>query len=231
VVWIVVESGNAELDAPFISALQKRLHYLQQVVRIPEADPTDLSSKPGPGPALELKYSVLQVPHPTTDGKLSSGDETLFVRMLAGAKSGLAESSGPWVAAVFGRGRVLGAWPAVGFGDEQVEEIALFLAGACSCQVKRQNPGWDLLLHVDWEEELRAVSQTTPNLKQETVEATAKPGVSVSPAPETVRIEPPQIDTKEALSAHSMPPRPFIFATILAAILLLGWLLKGGRRP
>jgi hypothetical protein len=49
VIWVVVESGNAELDAPFISALQKRLHYLQQVVRIPEADPTDLSSKPGPG--------------------------------------------------------------------------------------------------------------------------------------------------------------------------------------
>jgi hypothetical protein len=77
--------------------------------------------------------------------------------MLAGPQSGLAATREPWLAVVFGRGRVLGAWPAKGFGDEQIEEVCLFLLGACSCQVKNLNPGWDLLLRVDWDEELRAI--------------------------------------------------------------------------
>jgi hypothetical protein len=104
--------------------------------------------------------------------------------MLAGPKSGLAGSSEPWVAAVFGRGRVLGAWPAHGFGDAQIEEVCLFLLGACSCQVKNLNPGWDLLLRVDWDEELRAIGY------QGTPEQTFRPNTPVPSggAPETVTI-------------------------------------------
>ncbi|MFT5104551.1 MAG: hypothetical protein ACI9UA_000166, partial [Pseudoalteromonas tetraodonis] len=34
-----------------------------------------------------------------------------------------------------------------------------FLTGACSCQVKAQNPGWDLLLSADWEKGLLAADQ------------------------------------------------------------------------
>lgn len=231
VVWVVVESGNADVDAPFVAALQKRLDYLQQVVRIPEADPTDLSSKPGPGPALELKYSVLRVPHQSPDNQGSPQGEALLVKMLAGAKSGLADSNGPWVAAVFGRGRVLGAWPAVGFGDEQIEEIALFLAGACSCQVKRQNPGWDLLLHVDWDEALHAVAQTPVSAQREALQATPKTAEPLpSPAPETVRIEPPRADEMQLLSPRGTPPLTFLFSTIIGGILLLVLFFKGGRR-
>ena len=33
----------------------------------------------------------------------------------------------------------------------------MFLLGACSCQVKRMNPGWDLLLNVDWDGALQAI--------------------------------------------------------------------------
>jgi hypothetical protein len=63
----------------------------------------------------------------------------------------------PLLAPIFGRGRVLGAWPASEMGDEQIEEATLFLLGACSCQVKSQNPGWDLLLAVEWDRELQAI--------------------------------------------------------------------------
>ena len=63
------------------------------------------------------------------------------------------------LAPVFGQGRVLGAWTGETMDVEGIEEESFFLTGACSCEVKAQNPGWDLLLDVDWEKALRAVEE------------------------------------------------------------------------
>ncbi|MEI6714093.1 MAG: hypothetical protein WCO60_10100 [Verrucomicrobiota bacterium] len=199
-VFVLVESEDAIADNKAAEALEKRLRFLQNVVQIPAADPTDPSSKPGPGPELKVQFSVLRIPGRHTAPKIGSTTDNLLLQMLAGPKSGLEESTEPWVAAVFGRGRVLGAWPSPTFGDEQIEEVALFLAGACSCQVKRQNPGWDLLLHVDWDEALLAQAppgsslpahETKPKYSEptpETVQINPSPAPSVTPAPDS----PPQ---------------------------------------
>jgi hypothetical protein len=176
-VWVLVESGNRTDDDAMAKTIEKRLRYLEQVAQLPLIDPNDPSSKLGPGPRLAVKFSLLRV-------SAKAAEEVPFLSMLAGPKSVLAGSSEPWVAAVFGRGRVLGAWPAKGFGDEQIEEVCLFLLGACSCQVKNLNPGWDLLLRVDWDEELRATGyQGTP---EQTFRSDTPP--PAGGAPETVTI-------------------------------------------
>ena len=149
-VWLLVESGEREADDRTAAALEKRLRYLEQAAEIPPNDPDDPSSELGPGPALRVKFSVLRV-------RRDDAGEQPFLKMLAGPKHETAPASGPWLALVFGRGRVLGAWPAEGFGDEQIDEACLFLLGACSCQVKRMNPGWDLLLNVAWDNALQAM--------------------------------------------------------------------------
>jgi hypothetical protein len=43
--------------------------------------------------------------------------------------------------------------PLVGKGitGKNLHDAAEFLAGACSCEIKDQNPGFDLLLAADWE--------------------------------------------------------------------------------
>lgn len=187
--WVVVESGDRAADDAAARTLEKRLRYLEQVAQVPPIDPNDPSSKLGPGPKLAVKFSVQRV-------RRDDAAESSFLTMLAGPKSGLAETKEPWVASIFGRGRVLGAWPAKGFGDEQIEEVSLFLLGACSCQVKKLNPGWDLLLHGDWDEQLRAIgyqpsedpAASTPanrntSLQPETVSISggdSRPGSSIS---------------------------------------------------
>jgi hypothetical protein len=71
--------------------------------------------------------------------------------MLVRCESDLADRSEALAFPVFGRGRAL--WPLVGRGinAKNVQEASEFLVGACSCQVKEQNPGFDLLLSADWD--------------------------------------------------------------------------------
>jgi hypothetical protein len=149
-VWLLVESGEREADDRAATTLEKRLHYLEQAADIPTIDPNDPTNEIGPGPVLRVKFSVLRIHR-------DDAAEQPFLKMLAGPKHETEPSKGPWLALVFGRGRVLGAWPAEGFGNDQIDEACLFLLGACSCQVKRMNPGWDLLLNVDWDEALHAI--------------------------------------------------------------------------
>lgn len=223
-VWVLVESGNSPLDEAAAAALEKRLGYLQQAIQIPPADPNDLSSRPGPGPELTIRFSLVRIRPAAHAGEDS---DALLRAALAGPQSGLASTNQPWFAAVFGRGRVLGAWAAADFGNEQVDEICLFLSGACSCQVKRQNPGWDLLLKVDWEERLRAIGlareQSAPNTATPPAAQSAAP--SPAPEPETVRFE-PATPQPNAEGASSPPPHGPPLGTLaillppLAALLL-----------
>jgi hypothetical protein len=179
VVWVLVESGDKDEDDAIAARVEKRLRYLEQVAILQPIDPNDPTSKLGPGPALRVKFSLLRIPSLAPTGgegrgegaarskatQVNAGSETgapaeaLLLKMLAGPKPAAELATGPWLAAVFGRGRVLGAWPAADFGDPEIEEACLFLLGACSCQVKRQNPGWDMLMNVNWTEELRAAAE------------------------------------------------------------------------
>ncbi len=210
VVWVLVESGNRAVDDAIAQRVEKRLTFLESVAQIPQIDPNDPTSKLGPGPALRAKFSLLRV-------RRDDVAEAAFLAMLAGPNAGASLTSGPWLAAVFGRGRVLGAWPAESFGNEQIEEACLFLLGACSCQVKRQNPGWDLLLCVDWDKELAAAAAATSGAPNEAQPVKGNSAVQ----PETVTIV-----GDESGRAAASSRRGVIFvggALLLLAIGALAW--------
>jgi hypothetical protein len=168
-VWILVESGRPELDEPAAKLLQNRLKFLEAATGLPHLDPTDPDSQLGPGPELKVQFSVLRV-------KRDDPSEREFLSLLAGP-SGLKKfpANEPFFAAVFGRGRVLGAWGQDRLNEEFIVDTARFLLGSCSCEVKSLNPGWDLLLRVDWEEALRKVGaergggKAGPSLQPQTV--------------------------------------------------------------
>jgi hypothetical protein len=51
---------------------------------------------------------------------------------------------------VFGKGRVLPPLIGAGINKENALGDCSYLCGPCSCQVKNQNPGMDLLIKADW---------------------------------------------------------------------------------
>jgi hypothetical protein len=70
---------------------------------------------------------------------------------------------------VFGRGRILDGLPASKMKAELISLASSYICGACSCEVKRGNPGADLLLTADWSEALEGsevvIDKTLPPLE------------------------------------------------------------------
>jgi hypothetical protein len=175
VIWIIADNGKPEGRAE-ADRVEKRLHYLEQVVALPPQDPNDPDSQLGPGPPLKLKFGVMRV---------SSQDpqEKLFCAMLAGTKCAEALANGEAFAVpIFGRGRVLGSYALRDLDDTALEDMTMFLTGRCSCRVKNQSPGWDVLLKVDWESALEKVQRDSGEKLSDSQK--------VAPAPEAVRIQP-----------------------------------------
>ena len=74
--------------------------------------------------------------------------------MLRGSEPDLRSFTDPIVVPVFGRGRTYYALVGKGIRGETIEENCQFLCGACSCQVKNENPGVDLLMAVNWSDKI-----------------------------------------------------------------------------
>ncbi|MGB0776225.1 MAG: hypothetical protein ACPGUY_10295, partial [Akkermansiaceae bacterium] len=59
------------------------------------------------------------------------------------------------VVPLFGRGRMLQPLPASRMNNELILAGCRYLCGACSCQVKDQNPGRDIVIQEDWSKHLQ----------------------------------------------------------------------------
>jgi len=95
---------------------------------------------------LKLSFSVVT---------LRAGDaaEKAFRETLLNSEDDLKElQHEPMAFPVFGRGRALPALVGKGINADMIDEASAFLSGPCSCQVKRQNPGFDLLTSVNWDQ-------------------------------------------------------------------------------
>lgn len=153
IIWILADSGSAA-DTAEAERIEKRLKFLEQVAALPIQDPNDPDSQLGPGPPLKLKFTLLRL-------RRDDPAEKVLLQMLAGTqKTKIDPAATSFAAVIFGKGRVLGAWPLADLDDRSLEETSMFLVGRCSCRLKTENPGWDLLLNVDWEKALKAAAET-----------------------------------------------------------------------
>jgi hypothetical protein len=199
VVWVIVDDGKAE-SQPEIERIERRLRFLEQVASLPLQDPNDPDSQLGPGPALMLKFTTLRL-------RADDPVEKILVSMLAGPE-GKVDPAKAFAAPVFGRGRVLGAWNLDQLDDASLEEACMFLVGRCSCRLKNENPGWDILMNIDWPEALAGAGEKKPPAATEAKSVELK-------QPEAVRTEQPA----EAAPAPSFPSsRRLIYAALAFAL-------------
>ena len=187
IIWLIADSGSP-LDTAEVERIEKRLKFLEQVASLPIQDPNDPDSQLGPGPPLKLKFTTLRL-------RLDDPAERMLLHMLTGPKSTF-DPTTSFAAAVFGRGRVLGAWPLTILDDASLEDACMFLVGRCGCRLKNENPGWDILLNLDWEKALPAAQSSD-----------AQPADSTAPTPpppQTQAAKPPVL--AEVVKITANPP-------------------------
>lgn len=141
-VWLLLESGEADADAQAARMLEAELDRLRADLKLSEPDPRDLLSTTIP---LKLSFVVFRVSR-------SAPDEARLVEMLLGGEEGLDKVRGPIAFPVFGRGRVRLALHGERLRPTEIERWASSLCGPCSCVLKEQNPGFDLLLSASWDD-------------------------------------------------------------------------------
>lgn len=162
-VWVFIESGDKAKDEAKFQFLSEHLKELEKKVKLPmltEAPVDRLRSEV----TLKVEFSTL---------RLSRQDpkETMLVRMLLRmedlenlSKEKYGDKPGPFAFPILGRGMALYGMVDKGINKDTILGAVTFLTGPCSCEVKEQNPGVDLLMTANWEEGMSGKLTAPPEL-------------------------------------------------------------------
>lgn len=224
VVWLVFRGDDEGRSRKVVQQLQDRLPSLAAEIPLPAGVGLPGSELLTRLP-LEIRFSVLEV-----DAR--SADEAVFRDIVTRGVAESASDTETLVVPVFGRGRAMLALAADAIDEALLAECSGFLCGACSCQVKQSNPGFDLLLAVNWDERLWGESDNPPPVVESQPAADAgdqagEPAYIPIPAG---RKNVPASEPQEAPAtpAERRPDLTLIWGVLGAAALAIGVVL--GRR-
>ncbi len=166
-----LKTSDSKKDQAIRNLLAVELERLSKKLQLPDGIGLPGSELYAEVPLL-LKFTILEM-----DPKDSK--EQLLIKLMTGFESDTQNE--PLLAPVFGRGRALEVIPAKQMNEGLIEDLTMFLCGACSCQVKERNPGFDLLLSTNWNQELYGEDGETPPAVTTLERAPAKPTLLTIP--------------------------------------------------
>lgn len=146
-VWLLVKSGDAAKDRAAAAVLREQIEIANRTLELPEMAGDPVLEAPGAPDVsgLRVEFSLIEI-DPADEA------ERVLTRMLMGSEPDLVrEPPEPLAFPVFGRGRVLYALLGPGINARMIMKACAFIVGACACEIKSENPGFDLLLAADWE--------------------------------------------------------------------------------
>lgn len=156
-VWIFVPSGHQDQDAAALKLLKEQVKRNQDELELPPQDELEADEFFLADTAIELRIGFSIVTLDRNDPK-----EQMLLQLLLGSEPDLESLDQPMAFPVIGRGRALYALVGKGIFRDTIAMASSFVVGPCSCQVKDQNPGFDLLLAVDWDEKVGGSSISDP---------------------------------------------------------------------
>ena len=160
-VWVLLESGDTARDDAAWSLLSREIDRLESSLELPTIEQEDIDAG-----LISVEEDELSIAFSGLRLQRDSTVDEMFVRMLLDTEEDLIDSKDPIVFPIFGRGRVLYGIIGEGISAETLELAATYLTGACSCQVKEDNPGVDLLMDLDWDSMVETSLETDRELPE-----------------------------------------------------------------
>ena len=146
-VWVLVGVGDAEKDKLAEDTLRAELALLEKELKLEDIEIIQAESQFGKDTKVELRLGLKLLVLDRNDPQ-----EKIFAATLLRSEGDLEELGEPFAIPVFGRGRAFLALVGGGINPDNIKESCSFLIGDCSCEVKRLNPGVDLLFAIDWDD-------------------------------------------------------------------------------
>jgi len=145
-VWVLLESGDRNKDDAAARALTDALAEMPELLSFP---PELMDEAPRLATRLRIEFTLVRI-------RRDDARECIFAAMLRGSEAdlGTTYADEPVAFPVYGRGRTLFAVVGPGIERSNIVMACRFLTGRCSCEVKEENPGMDLLIDYPWRESL-----------------------------------------------------------------------------
>ncbi|MCC6488685.1 MAG: hypothetical protein IT364_14400 [Candidatus Hydrogenedentes bacterium] len=140
-VFALLESGDAAADQNAADTLARELAASETSLVLPGRTKEDVP---------DIDESKVRIEFSTVRVSRQDPHEAIFVEMLLGIEPGLRDIDAPMVFPVYGRGRALYALAGKGINAKTIRAACALVVGPCSCQVKDENPGVDVLMATDW---------------------------------------------------------------------------------
>ncbi len=164
-VWVLLECGDPEKDAGARNRLETALAAMAT-----EINPETIS------PNAHITHEIVAL-------RRDDPAEALLVQTLLRSEPDLLAYDEPMVFPVFGRGRALYALVGAGISSDTLRDACVYVAGRCSCLVKDQNPGVDLLLAANWAGAATSVAEALPPSPEPT-DAAVTEAMATVPGPQ-----------------------------------------------
>ncbi len=177
VVWIIIGDVKKLKVAATQALLQKCFTQHATKIRLPEGVGLPGSELFSEIPLL-LKSSIIEI-------DCDDPDEVMLIELANRLQPTAFDAGESLVLPVFGRGRALEVIPASALDERMVEDLMVFLSGACSCQVKERNPGFDLLMSTNWESRIFGEDGERPPATSVTEPSTAPRMLTIPPGRRT----------------------------------------------
>lgn len=158
-VWVVLGRGDEDKEKLVENKLKNILRSITEKIEIPEGvvgpgeldrvasgevDVEDVLRSTIP---LKISFDVIRIDSNDPNEKIFSRLLTSFIPELNDTNLDY-----PLIYPVFGRGRTLNPIPASIINEEIMMKACSYICGACSCEVKRENPGIDLIMTAAWQD-------------------------------------------------------------------------------
>ncbi len=144
-VWILLECSDEHKNADAKSLLEKTLKNMTKELKVPTIgyDINGNEIKVDDFKDYDVTFSMLSLSKKNTN-------ESVLVQILLGSEEDLTYFDEPMAFPVFGRGRALYGLIGKGLSQKNIEYACQSIVGWCSCEIKDDNPGIDLLINRDW---------------------------------------------------------------------------------
>lgn len=144
-VWLFLPGGQTGKDARRLQVLEAALPQMSENLKLSETA-TDADGNP-----LDIKIINTGVSFSLVQIDRNDPAEEIFIKILLATEPDLKLFENvPMAFPVFGQGRELYALIDGGIKKKNIETACSTVIGWCSCTIKDDNPGMDLLLKSDW---------------------------------------------------------------------------------